>query len=74
MNDGWRMACAMALLAVLIGSALLSHMTTRRGNEGLSPDEQRLVLQLARRQLEMVLAGKGEIEVDRGKLSPVLSP
>jgi len=73
MNDGWRMACAMALLAVLIGSALLPHMTTRRGNEGLSPDEQRLVLQLARRQLEMVLAGKGEIEVDRGKLSPALT-
>ena len=73
MNDGWRMVWTISLLVAVIVTGIFALMMNRKSVDiPLSLDEQRLIIRLAHRQLEAVLAGKAEIEVDQGELSPAL--
>jgi AmmeMemoRadiSam system protein A len=73
MNDGWRMVWTISLLVAVIATGIFAVMMNKKSVDApLSLDEQRLIIRLAHRQLEAVLAGKGEIEVDQAELSPAL--
>ena len=73
MNDGWRMVWTISLLVVVIATGIFAVRMNRKSVDApLSLDEQRLIIRLAHRQLEAVLAGKGEVAVDQGELSPAL--
>jgi len=73
MNDGWRMVWTISLLVVVIATGIFAVRMNRKSVDApLSLDEQRLIIRLAHRQLEAILAGKGEAAVDQGELSPAL--
>ena len=73
MNDGWRMVWTILLLVAVIVTGIFAVMMNRKSvDTPLSLDEQRVIIRLAHRQLEEVLAGKGEVEVERTDLSPAL--